>query len=92
MKGGAGRLQEGGGVPGVSRPSRSLRSASPVQLQINHTAFGVRVALNVPLRRRERGMAGKLLHVPQGAARLNDLLCTARHERATAASKPAICG
>src|SRR2546425_12432867 len=51
----------------------------------NRPPLGGRVALNVSLGRRQRRMAGELLHVPKRTARLNDLLGATSDERASAA-------
>ncbi len=53
--------------------------------QVDHPPLGGRVALNVSLGRRQRRMAGELLHVPKRTARLNDLLGATSDERASAA-------
>ena len=42
--------------------------------QVYELALRVAVALDVALRRGQAGMAGKLLYVPQAAARLYDLV------------------
>jgi len=84
-------------VAPVSRPRvrRARRSPAPERtallrshrhsLQVNHPALGVRVALDIALRRRQRYVAGEFLHVAERTAGLNDLLGATGDERPTAA-------
>jgi hypothetical protein len=65
----------------------SYRVPSFPSQQIHHLPLGGAVALNVPLRRLQRGIPRKLLHVAERSSGLDDLLCTSRDERAPAGGR-----
>jgi hypothetical protein len=65
-----------GRKPAPSAPTRAIRGGHEAQEE----RVGVHVALDVPLRGRQRRMAGKLLHVRERATGCNDVLGAARHE------------
>ena len=71
---------------GRAAGSESHRVAPPgsVLLQIHNAPFGIAVTLNVALGGGERCVPGKLLHVTQAAASLDDLLGHSGDERTPA--------
>jgi hypothetical protein len=81
-----GEAQEGGAS--TNRASRSAAiERRGGRLQIDHPTLGVRVALDVALRGRQRRMARKLLYVPERTAGRNDVLGATSDERAPAAER-----